>query len=302
MAKPPLTFRRLVGLDRSGGPPPETRRGEPLNPWTIPNAIGIGRILLIPVFLVLALGSGDGRDTTATILFAFIATSDWFDGMAARITGQYSRLGALLDPLTDRLLVISGAIVAWELLVGRRPFEALSATEEAAAHVNAPIPSAHAANPALPAGLDAVFERALAKQPAARYDSAREPVEELRQAVHEDAGATVVVEPATVPAPPGHEATAGPGRPTRRWWIPVLLAVALAAGALAAVLAFGGGDGNDGRTIRAAVRTVVRTITTPGRTARTLQPSEGNSSAGTSICRIPRARSSSQSPTGSSGR
>ena len=125
MAKPPLTFRRLVGLDRSGGPPPETRRGEPLHPWTIPNAIGIGRILLIPVFLVLALGSDDGRDTTATILFAFIATSDWFDGMAARITGQYSRLGALLDPLTDRMLVLSGAIVAyhfellprWALLV-----------------------------------------------------------------------------------------------------------------------------------------------------------------------------------------
>jgi CDP-diacylglycerol--glycerol-3-phosphate 3-phosphatidyltransferase len=112
--EPPLTFRRLVGLDRSGGPPPETRRGEPLHPWTIPNAIGIGRILLIPLFLVLALQSDDGRDTTATILFAFVAASDWFDGMAARITGQYSRLGALLDPLTDRLLVIAGAIVAWE--------------------------------------------------------------------------------------------------------------------------------------------------------------------------------------------
>jgi len=111
---PPLTFRRLVGLDRSGGPPPQTRRGEPLHPWTIPNAIGVARILLIPVFLVLALESGDGRDTAATILFAFVAASDWLDGMAARITGQYSRLGALLDPLTDRLLVISGAIVAWE--------------------------------------------------------------------------------------------------------------------------------------------------------------------------------------------
>jgi CDP-diacylglycerol--glycerol-3-phosphate 3-phosphatidyltransferase len=110
----PLTFRRLVGLDRSGGPPPETRRGEPLHPWTIPNAIGIARILLIPVFLVLALDSGDGRDTTATVLFALVAATDWFDGMAARITGQYSRLGALLDPLTDRLLVLSGAIVAWE--------------------------------------------------------------------------------------------------------------------------------------------------------------------------------------------
>jgi cardiolipin synthase len=123
--KPPLTFRRLVGLDRSGGPPPATRRGEPLHPWTIPNAIGIARILLIPLFLVLALQSGDGRDTVATILFATVAATDWFDGMVARITGQYSRLGALLDPLTDRMLVLSGAIVAyhfellprWALLV-----------------------------------------------------------------------------------------------------------------------------------------------------------------------------------------
>jgi CDP-diacylglycerol--glycerol-3-phosphate 3-phosphatidyltransferase len=109
-----LSRRRLLGLDRSGGPPPETRRDQPLHPWTIPNAIGFVRIALIPVFLVLALGSGDGRDTTATILFAFIAASDYLDGMVARLTGQYSRLGALLDPLTDRLLVISGAIVAWE--------------------------------------------------------------------------------------------------------------------------------------------------------------------------------------------
>jgi cardiolipin synthase (CMP-forming) len=109
-----LTKRRLLGLDRSGGPPPETRRDQPLHPWTIPNAIGFLRIGLIPVFLVLALGSGDGRDTTATVLFAFIAGSDYLDGMVARLTGQYSRLGALLDPLTDRLLVISGAIVAWD--------------------------------------------------------------------------------------------------------------------------------------------------------------------------------------------
>jgi cardiolipin synthase (CMP-forming) len=125
LGKPPLTFRRLVGLDRSGGPPPATRRGEPLHPWTIPNAIGIARLALIPVFLVLALGSDDGRDTVATILFAFVAATDWFDGMVARITGQYSRLGALLDPLTDRVLILSGAVVAyhfellprWALLV-----------------------------------------------------------------------------------------------------------------------------------------------------------------------------------------
>jgi CDP-diacylglycerol--glycerol-3-phosphate 3-phosphatidyltransferase len=114
LGKPALTFRRLVGLDRSGGPPPGTRRGEPLHPWTLPNAIGLARIALIPIFLVLALGSGDGRDTLATILFATVAATDWFDGMVARITGQYSRLGALLDPLTDRLLVISGVIVAYK--------------------------------------------------------------------------------------------------------------------------------------------------------------------------------------------
>jgi len=109
----PLTFRRLVGLDRSGGPPPQTRRGEPLHPWTIPNAIGFTRIALIPVFLVVGLSSGDGRSGLAFVLFALIAWSDYFDGMAARITGQYSRLGALLDPLTDRMLVVAGALVAW---------------------------------------------------------------------------------------------------------------------------------------------------------------------------------------------
>jgi cardiolipin synthase len=113
VADPPLTFRRLVGLDRSGGPPPQTRRGEPLNPWTIPNAIGFARLALVPLFLAIGLSSGDGHSGVAFALFAFIAWSDYFDGMAARITGQYSRLGALLDPLTDRVLVLSGAVVAW---------------------------------------------------------------------------------------------------------------------------------------------------------------------------------------------
>jgi cardiolipin synthase len=113
VARASLNRRRLLGLDRSGGPPPETRRRQPLNPWTLPNAIGFARLALLPVFLVLALGSGDGRDTTATIIFAVVAWGDYADGMVARVTGQYSRLGALLDPLTDRLLVLSGAVVAW---------------------------------------------------------------------------------------------------------------------------------------------------------------------------------------------
>jgi len=108
-----LTFRRLSGLDRSGPPPPETLPGQPLRPWTVPNVIGYVRLALIPVFLVLALSSDDGTDVWPLVVFAVIGWSDYLDGIAARVTGQYSRLGALLDPLVDRLLVISGVVVCW---------------------------------------------------------------------------------------------------------------------------------------------------------------------------------------------
>jgi phosphatidylglycerophosphate synthase len=130
VADPPLTFRRLVGLDRSGGPPPETLKGAPLRPWTIPNAIGFVRLALIPVFLVLALDSGDGRIASASILYAVIGGTDYLDGIAARVTGQYSRLGALMDPLTDRALVISGVVVCWHFeLLPRWALAALLARE-----------------------------------------------------------------------------------------------------------------------------------------------------------------------------
>jgi CDP-diacylglycerol--glycerol-3-phosphate 3-phosphatidyltransferase len=113
VARARLTKKRLLGLDRSGPPPPQTLRGAPLNPWTIPNAIGFARIALIPVFLVLALDSGDGRIASASIVYAVVGGTDYLDGIAARVTGQYSRLGVLLDPLTDRLLVVSGVVVCW---------------------------------------------------------------------------------------------------------------------------------------------------------------------------------------------
>jgi cardiolipin synthase len=107
------TTRRLLGLDRSGPAPAETLAGQPLRPWTVPNAIGFARIALIPVFLAVALSSGDGEDALAATLFAIIGLGDYADGITARITGQYSRLGALLDPLTDRLLAIAGVAVCW---------------------------------------------------------------------------------------------------------------------------------------------------------------------------------------------
>ena len=110
---PRITKRRLFGIDRSGPAPQATKSDQPLNPWTIPNAIGFVRLLGIPVFLALALSSSNGRDTVATVLFAVIAGADYLDGFAARLTGQYSRLGALLDPVVDRLLVVSGMVVVY---------------------------------------------------------------------------------------------------------------------------------------------------------------------------------------------
>jgi cardiolipin synthase (CMP-forming) len=107
-----LTFRRLSGLDRSGPPPPETLKGAPLRPWTIPNAIGYVRLALLPLFVVLAF-QADGQSTAATIIFALVAWSDYLDGIAARLTGQYSRLGTLMDPIIDRLLTFSGALVCF---------------------------------------------------------------------------------------------------------------------------------------------------------------------------------------------
>ncbi len=113
LEKPRLTFRRLSGLDRSGPPPAQTMAGQPLNVWTIPNAIGLVRLALIPVFLVLALLSDEGTDLWPFVLFMVIAASDYADGIAARLTGQYSRFGVLLDPFVDRLLVIAGIVVCW---------------------------------------------------------------------------------------------------------------------------------------------------------------------------------------------
>jgi cardiolipin synthase len=105
--------RRLLGLDRSGAKPRQTRSGEPLRPWTIPNLVGYLRLAALPVFLVLAYNTDDGTSVASAMVFWAIAAGDYLDGFLARVTGQYSRMGALLDPLVDRLTILSGAVVCW---------------------------------------------------------------------------------------------------------------------------------------------------------------------------------------------
>ncbi len=129
---PPISKQvlRLLGLDRSGPPPKQTQAGQPLRPWTLPNAIGFARLALVPVFLAVALASSDGVGALQATLFAVIGWGDYADGIAARLTGQYSRLGALMDPVTDRLLVLCGVIVTWHFqLLPRWALAVLAARE-----------------------------------------------------------------------------------------------------------------------------------------------------------------------------
>ena len=174
-------------------------------------------------------------------------------GTAAYLSPEQAR-GERATAASDRYAL---GVVAWRLLAGRRPFESSSATEEAAAHATAPVPSVHAANPALPPGLDAVFERALAKDPHSRQATAAELVGDLRRALHEDAGETWAEPWPTAPA----QSEAARGRRRRG---PALLGALAAAGLIAAVLvtALLAGRGAPG------AQTVVRTVTGPTETIR----------------------------------
>lgn len=84
--------------------------------FTVPNLISVIRLCLVPVFLVLLL---NGYDLMATFLYALAAGTDWIDGQIARRTNAVSKLGQLLDPAVDRILMIAG--VAGLFIVGRLP-------------------------------------------------------------------------------------------------------------------------------------------------------------------------------------
>lgn len=111
---PERSFKRIAGLDRSGGPDARTASDQPWRPWTIPNFIGYARALLIPIFLVIAWNSQTGRVASANIALFLAGAGDYLDGLAARLTGQFSRLGTLLDPLIDRLLILAAGAVIYK--------------------------------------------------------------------------------------------------------------------------------------------------------------------------------------------
>ena len=84
--------------------------------FTIPNVISFIRLCMVPVYMVLLL---NGYDLLAAFMFALAAGTDWIDGQLARRTNCVSKLGQLLDPAVDRILMSCGVIGL--MLVGRLP-------------------------------------------------------------------------------------------------------------------------------------------------------------------------------------
>ena len=90
----------------------------------IPNALTVARLVLIPVFAALVLGSDGGYSWAAAIVFGAAAVTDQIDGWLARRWRVESSFGKVADPLADRLMIDAAVILLWH--AGRLPWIALA--------------------------------------------------------------------------------------------------------------------------------------------------------------------------------
>jgi len=113
--------------EASGGPnaPPTSIRQEPLRVdapvqehfWNLPNTITMLRIAVVPVLLFLPFAQSKSGSQVMAWLFIVAAVSDLVDGWLARRGSQVTRIGKLLDPLADKMLVATALIML--VAVGR---------------------------------------------------------------------------------------------------------------------------------------------------------------------------------------
>jgi serine/threonine-protein kinase len=197
-------------------------------------------------------------------------------GTAGYLSPEQAR-GEAATAASDRYAL---GVVAFELLTGRRPYAADTPVTEAFAHLNAEIPSAENAAPTLPSGIDAVFERALAKDPGDRPASADELVADLRDALRDAEPATAVLPNAAVgsPSPTAAERTRHVRRSRRSWLAPVAFVALLLSGLTAAAFASRDeGEPNVQTVTRTTVSTVSDTVSTLTITETSTAPEETTS-------------------------
>ncbi|HTY41167.1 MAG TPA: CDP-diacylglycerol--glycerol-3-phosphate 3-phosphatidyltransferase [Thermoanaerobaculia bacterium] len=81
----------------------------------LPNALTLLRIFLVPFLVVVLLTKFDGRETVGLVIFLTAVATDFLDGWLARRRGEITTLGALLDPIADKLLISAAFISLVEL-------------------------------------------------------------------------------------------------------------------------------------------------------------------------------------------
>jgi CDP-diacylglycerol---glycerol-3-phosphate 3-phosphatidyltransferase len=86
-----------------------------LNIFNIPNLLSISRILAVPIFIVLMLEPSPVRVLLAGIVFSLASATDWLDGHLARKWGQVTKIGKLLDPIADKILIMSALVILVEI-------------------------------------------------------------------------------------------------------------------------------------------------------------------------------------------
>lgn len=81
----------------------------------IPNLLSISRIVAVPIFIALMLEPTPLRALVAGIVFSLASATDWLDGYLARKWGQVTKIGKLLDPIADKILVMAALVILVEI-------------------------------------------------------------------------------------------------------------------------------------------------------------------------------------------
>jgi CDP-diacylglycerol--glycerol-3-phosphate 3-phosphatidyltransferase len=86
-----------------------------VNIFNVPNLLSISRILAVPVFVILMLDPSPARALAAGIVFSLASATDWLDGHLARKWGQVTKIGKLLDPVADKILITAALVTLVEI-------------------------------------------------------------------------------------------------------------------------------------------------------------------------------------------